>query len=139
MALYEDNWRLLQVLAPRLASLRGAHDSRASGDCALRLAILESTRYTTTLRLTYLFEDDEGPVADPDFTLRVYRDARQVEALACIHSHRHEVLRRFSRETFELDRRWQRNVVLNKWLSYLLERGHLFTGFARSSALAEAR
>lgn len=135
MALYEDNWRLLQALAPTLASLRGEHDSRAGSDLTLRLRVLESTRYTRTLKLTYLFEGDDGPVADPDFTLRVYGDARQVEALDCIHLHRHEALRRFSREAGELDRRWQRNVVLNKWLNYLLERGHLFTGFSRPRPL----
>ncbi len=130
MALYEENWGLLQALAPTLTQLRGAYRSRALVDCDLHLEVLESTRYTMTLKLTYLFEgrSDADLIADPDFTMRIYHDARQAEAVSCINEHRHALLQRLSVESLELDRRWRRNVVLNKWLAYLLECGHLITG-----------
>ena len=40
--------------------------------------------------------------------------------------HRHQHLRALCRaHRKELDARWSRNVVLNKWLEYLLDHGHL--------------
>ena len=41
-------------------------------------------------------------------------------------NHRHAELRRLSKVHHrELDDRWRRNVVLNKWLEYLTDHGHL--------------
>jgi uncharacterized protein YqiB (DUF1249 family) len=37
-----------------------------------------------------------------------------------------------------LGERWLRNMMLNKWLDYCLERGHEFTPAARVSAHAPA-
>jgi uncharacterized protein YqiB (DUF1249 family) len=110
------------------------------GDCDVHLQVVETTRYTMTLKLTYLFETpgNQDPFADPDFTLRIYQDARQTEALSCLNEHRHALLRRLSGENDELDRRWRRNVVLNKWLIYLLERGHLFAGMPCAHQSLEA-
>jgi uncharacterized protein YqiB (DUF1249 family) len=31
----------------------------------------------------------------------------------------------------ELDQRWSRNVMLNKWLEYCVERGHRFSAATR--------
>jgi len=140
MSLYEENWGLLQALAPTLSRLRGEHRSRVQGDCDVYLQVVETTRYTMTLKLTYLFETpgNQDPFADPDFTLRIYQDARQTEALSCLNEHRHALLRRLSGENDELDRRWRRNVVLNKWLIYLLERGHLFAGMPCARQSLEA-
>ncbi len=40
--------------------------------------------------------------------------------------HRHAELRRLSRvHSQELDTMWRRNIVLNKWLEYLMDQGHL--------------
>lgn len=130
MAVYESNWDRLHALAPALSRLQGAQLSRVHSDCDVHLELLERTRYTTTLRLTYLFEGEHhaGTVRDPDVVVRVYHDARQVEAMSCARVHRHEALRRFAAAHAELDRRWSRNMLLNKWLEYLLDCGHLFTG-----------
>ena len=130
MALYESNWDRLHALVPALSRLRGPQVSRVHEDCDVHLEVLERTRYTTTLRLTYLFDcgDARGEVRDPDVVVRVYHDARQVEAMTCARVHRHEVLRRLAAAHVELDRRWSRNVLLNKWLEYLLDCGHLFAG-----------
>ncbi len=138
MALYEENWRLLQALAPSLADLQGALSSRAGEDCELYLEVLESARYTMSLRLTYLFPVDDGVEADPDFLLRVYTDARQVEAVSCVNEHRHAVLQQLIAESSELDRRWRRNVILNKWLGYLLDAGHLITRLSHGVQTSEA-
>jgi uncharacterized protein YqiB (DUF1249 family) len=59
MALYESNYLRLGWLAGALHSLNGNHRSLVPGDCDLLLNVTERTPYTTTLNLTYRFEDTE--------------------------------------------------------------------------------
>ena len=59
-------------------------------------------------------------------TVRAYLDGQQAEAMSLSGHHRHQTLRRIAREhKAELDARWRRNIVLNKWLDYLTDHGHL--------------
>jgi uncharacterized protein YqiB (DUF1249 family) len=126
MALYESNYLRLLHLIPELERLDGCFRSRVAGDCELHVDILERCRYTVTLSLTYLFETDEGKVADPDMTVRAYLDGQLAEAMSLSGHHRHATLRRLAKEhKAELDARWKRNIVLNKWLDYLTDHGHL--------------
>jgi hypothetical protein len=126
MAMYESNYlRLLHVI-PELERLDGCFRSRVAGDCELYVEILERCRYTVTLSLTYYFDNADGRVADPDMTVRAYLDGQLAEAMSLNGKHRHAHLRRLPRmHRVELDARWQRNVVLNKWLEYLFDQGHL--------------
>jgi uncharacterized protein len=127
MSLYESNYIRLAWLVPNLEAAAPAQISVVDGDCPLHLAIGERSRYTTTLRLTYVFEDEAGPVADPDLLIRVYRDARLAEVQACARWHRHAMLESMrSQLARDLGDRWLRNVMLNKWLDYCVERGHCF-------------
>lgn len=127
MSLYESNYLRLGWLAGPLAALDGRHVSRAAGDCELRLTVDERSRYTSTLNLTYRLDEGTGPAEVPDMRLRVYHDARLVEALDWASEHEGSVLQALRREAArELDRRWARNVMLNKWLEYCVERGHRF-------------
>lgn len=131
MALYESNYLRLLQLVPELHRLDGYYRSTVAGDCALHLEILDRTRYTITLSLSYFFYDDDIRVADPDMKIRVYLDGQMTEAMefsgmGSVDHHRHAELRRLSKALrHELDSRWRRNIVLNKWLDYLLEQGHL--------------
>ena len=126
MALYESNYLRLLNLIPELERLDGCFRSRVAGDCDLHVEILERCRYTVTLSLTYYFENGDGRVADPDMTVRAYLDGRLAEAMSLCGQHRHAELRRLAKQhAKELDRRWQRNIVLNKWLEYLSDQGHL--------------
>lgn len=126
MALYESNYLRLLQLVPELERLDGCFRSRVAGDCDLYVEILERCRYTVTLSLTYVFASDEGSVADPDITVRAYLDGQLAESMSVNGDQRHAQLRRLLRaHKPELDARWQRNVVLNKWLEYLGDQGHL--------------
>ena len=126
MALYESNYLRLRKLIPELERIDGCYRSRVAGDCDLYVEIVERSRYTVTLSLTYQFETDDGLLIDPDMTVRAYLDGRLAEVLAIGPRQRHPSLRRLVREhRRELDRRWRRNIVLNKWLDYLSEQGHL--------------
>lgn len=126
MSLYESNYlRLLQIV-PELDRLDGYYQSRVAGDCALHLEILERARHTVTLSLTYFFVEDGVRIADPDLRVRVYLDGKLAEAMSLARRHRHATLRRLcSEHRRELNARWRRNVVLNKWLEYLFDQGHL--------------
>ena len=126
MAMYESNYlRLLQVI-PELERLDGCFRSRVAGDCELHVEILERCRYTVTLSLTYYFENGSGRTADPDLLVRAYLDGQLAEAMSLCGQHRHAELRRLTKaHRGELNARWQRNVVLNKWLEYLIDQGHL--------------
>jgi uncharacterized protein YqiB (DUF1249 family) len=126
MGLYESNYVRLGWLAGDLASLGGTQRSSAPGECDLVLRVSEHCPYTTSASLTYLFPSE--PAEFPDMRLRIYHDARVVEAQEWASSHPHPVLRMLhGRAERELDQRWARNVMLNKWLEYCLERGHRFS------------
>jgi uncharacterized protein YqiB (DUF1249 family) len=131
MALYESNYLRLGWLAGTLSSLNGRHRSGVRNDCDLLLSVTERTTYTTTLNLTYRF-DEAGTGADPleypDMGIRIYHDARLVEAQEWAGAHANGVLLALRRSAErELDQRWARNVMLNKWLEYCQERGHRFS------------
>jgi len=126
MALYESNFLRLLRLLPEIDRLDGCFRSRVAGECDLYIEILERCRYTVTLSLTYHLETDDGLMTDPDITIRAYLDGRLAEAMSVGKQQRHSALRRLVNEHHrELDLRWQRNIVLNKWLEYLSDQGHL--------------
>jgi uncharacterized protein len=137
MHLYESNFLRLHWLCERLDALPDAQCSRVVADLPLHLEVLERSRYTTTLRLTYYFEDTQGRVADPDLMVRIYHDAGQAEAMACRRQHLHRALQRFDTAPGdELNRRWARNSMLNKWLEYCADHGHRFGSTARVAVRA---
>ena len=126
MSVYDSNYLRLLNLIPELLRLDGCYRSRVAGDCDLHLEILERERYTLTMTLTYYFETEAGRVADPDMLVRVYLDGQQAEAMSLGSNHQHQDFRRLCRPHARvLNERWARNVVLNKWLEYLLDQGHL--------------
>lgn len=130
MTVYESNFIKLARLVADLDDLsaESLRISRSPRDLDLHAEVQQREPYTTTLKLTYWFEDGRPElVPDPDLVLRVYHDARLVEAVAGREDHRHAKLREIAlRHSLELGRRWRNNIMLNKWLDYLLEMGHAF-------------
>lgn len=115
MNLYESNYLRFSALCGDPRQLPTGRISRVSGHCDLVLALLERTAYTTAVTLSYLLPRD-GTLAPalqsyPDLRLRIYHDARLVEA---------EGAER------ELHQRFRRNQMLNKWLEYCVDCGHRF-------------
>ncbi len=126
MSVYESNFLRLLQLIPELERLDGHYQSHVAGDLSLHLEILDRSRYTVTLSLSYFFYEDGERIADPDMKVRVYLDGRLAEAMSLCGEHRHaELLRLWCKHRKELDARWRRNIVLNKWLEYLTDQGHL--------------
>jgi uncharacterized protein YqiB (DUF1249 family) len=132
MSLYESNYLRFVHLAGDPTRLSGTLISRVEGDCELRLSVLEHMPYTSRLTLTYLLPSrDTGCIERlPDLSLRAYHDARLLEAdqFRQQRPKEHNMRRRDPRKgERELHQRWTRNMMLNKWLEYCVERGHRFT------------
>ena len=101
--------------------------SSVAADCDLHLTPLELSRYTSVFRLTYEFEAEARRVTRPGpGSLRLSRRpagrSAQFPGLSAPSAARAAAvgLKR------ELDQRWTRNMMLNKWLEYCAERGHQF-------------
>ncbi len=129
MALYEANFIKLAQLTGDLGRIDGTQVSAVAGDCELYLTVEKRSKYSCELRLTYLFSEADGvEVADPDLVAKVYFDARMAEVKGWINAHRHELLRSLSRQCHrELGLCWSRNIMLSKWLDYLIDQGHSFS------------
>jgi len=128
MGLYESNFIRLGWLAGNLRSLAGRQTSAVRGDCDLVLTVIERSPYTSTLNLTYLLPDPKGALHCPDMRVRIYHDAHLAEAQHCGGGHtRCAPQPRRSDAERELGQRWARNMMLNKWLEYCVERGHRFS------------
>jgi uncharacterized protein YqiB (DUF1249 family) len=128
MGLYESNYIRLGWLVGNVAALEGQHRSVVKADCDLLLTIAERSPYTSTLYLTYLLPEGDTQVRIPDMRVRVYHDAHLVEAHEWANAHSQPVLKALRGQAErELDQRWARNVMLNKWLEYCVERGHRFS------------
>jgi uncharacterized protein YqiB (DUF1249 family) len=80
MSLYESNYLRLAELTGDLKGLADVRISRVPDDCDLRLSVSERSPYTTSFDLTYLFQEENGVSTYPDMRVRVYHDARLVEA-----------------------------------------------------------
>ena len=127
MTLYESNFVRLGWLVRDLRSIASRSVSSVASDCDLHLIPLERCRYTSVFRLTYEFETEGGPIRDPDLEVCVYHDARLAEVRSFCGFKRHPELAQLeSGLKRELDQRWGRNMMLNKWLEYCAERGHHF-------------
>lgn len=127
MTLYESNFVRLKWLVRDLRSIGAPAVSRVASDCDLFLTPVESCRYTSVFRLTYEFDFEGSRVRDPDLEVCVYHDARLAEVRSFCGFRRHPELARLeSGLKRELDQRWSRNMLLNKWLEYCAERGHHF-------------
>jgi len=133
MTIYESNFIKLLHLSTGLRSIPSTSEptlvSYSARDCDLHLKLLRREPYTTTVNLTYWFEPGSvEPVADPDLILRIYHDASLVEAVSGREEHRHPKLKALAQaHSAELNRRWRNNIMLNKWLDYLLDMGHRFS------------
>ncbi len=136
MGLYESNYIRLASLAGDLLSLDGEHRSKVPGECDLHLTLTDRSPYTSTVNLTYLFPEETGELRLPDMQVRVYHDAHLVEAHEWAGSYSQPVLKALrTHAERELDQRWARNVMLNKWLEYCVERGHRFSSATRLAAI----
>jgi len=124
--MYEGNYFRLMRLVPELDQMRGTLVSRVQGSLDLYLTVLERFPYTSTIALTYRFDDPDGPIAEPNVRVCIYHDVKAVDVIS--HSSRRlRLVRPWRRGHMpELERKWRLNRFLQKWLGFCLRQGHLF-------------
>lgn len=125
MGLYAENFnRLTRLFEPADLAV-GTYVSGIGDGLDVRMDVIEQHVYTTELRLTYGMRDPVTGEPDPSAFLRLYRDARQVEATHCYIGRRwQDVIGMYPPPAEVLDHRMRMNTFLGKWLQYLAERGH---------------
>jgi hypothetical protein len=151
--LQTEIYRQLQLLIPDQVAHYDSFQSRVHGSPLLRMDIHERHPFTHFIRLTYQFEKMEPLEIAPDAHIRVYNDARLAEVTSFDHvqgferpdhdtgqsadqhpekpaelsngtnSHTNSASSRLQPLQI-LQRSWQRNQALDKWMSYLLHQGH---------------
>lgn len=124
MEVYENNYIKLRKLCGNFDILHEYSYSRVSKALDLHLQVIERTKYTITLNLTYRFiEHNDNQSKDlPNLQIRVYFDAMQAEVL-------HREMRRASTDSpkdSRLRNKWKDNRFLYKWLSFCIAQGHVF-------------
>jgi uncharacterized protein YqiB (DUF1249 family) len=136
MGLYAENFTLLTRLFEPADLAAGRYLSRIDDGLDLSVDVLGQHPYTTELRMTYAMPDPLTGEPDPSAFLRLYSDARQVEATHCYVGCRwQDVIGMYPPPAAVLDHRMRMNTFLGKWLQYLAERGH---GVATLHAVTQA-
>jgi uncharacterized protein YqiB (DUF1249 family) len=124
MDLYENNFLRFRKLVPDLDALAEHAYSRINGCMGLHITVLDRSRFTTTLRMTYHFTEGSRLHSEPDLKLRVYHDARLVEVLSGHLKHGRQKLEHLPADA-KLEK-WKLNRFLFKWLGFCLHQGHQF-------------
>jgi uncharacterized protein YqiB (DUF1249 family) len=123
MALYAENHRRLVRMFDPAALPIGSYRSEVGDGLDLRVEVQERQPYTVALELSYGFE--EGALAEPAASLRVYLDARLTEVCHCAVGTRFErVWGPWPPADGWLARRLNVNTFLGKWLEFLADHGH---------------
>ncbi len=127
MQMYEANYIRLRLLCGNIRRLSGEVVSNIPGGVPVSLKMLEQTAHTTTILLTYIFDDESDSCRRPDLMIRVYHDARQAEVVSRRCNISGSVLRPWEKEVDSvLLCRWRLNRFLYKWGGYLHRQGHSF-------------
>ena len=128
MDLYESNYiRLRKLLSDPKRMPRKACSS-IPDHLDLHLQIVERSRYTTTLYLSYAFPSADGMQMEPNLKIRIYHDARLAEVMAGHLHHGRLILDHLPAHA--LTEKWTLNRFLNRWLGYCLKQGHSFSGLS---------
>ena len=125
MDLHENNYLRFKRLVADLEAITDKAVSVVPGCMDLHLQIVERSKFTTTVRMTYHFFENQQLIAEPDIKLRIYHDARLVEVLAGHLKHGRQRLDHLPATALKL--KWRLNKFLYKWLGYCLHVGHEFS------------
>lgn len=124
MDLYENNYLRLKKLISRIEGLEGAFVSSVAGCLDLHLTVIEKSKFTSLISLSYCFDRKSGQVMEPDLLIRIYHDVAMAEVLSGRLHHGKLSLNKLP-ETAILER-WHLNRFLYKWLGFSLHIGHHF-------------
>jgi len=124
MDMYERNYIRLRLFCGDIRGLPDETISIIHGGVPVCLRVLERSRHTTILMLTYLFENGDKK---PDLKIQIYHDSHQADVI----SRNCRLMGRDIRDwEGQIDNvllcRWRLNRFLYKWLKHLKYQGHSF-------------
>lgn len=124
MEIYEYNYIKIKKLCHNFNKLDGYSVSKVRNGLDLHLFVVEKTKYTITLNLTYHLQDGSKDrlCSYPNVFIRVYFDAMQAEVVKPI-THKRFISKVCNKR---LSGKWRENRFLFKWLSFCLHQGHTF-------------
>lgn len=127
MTMYAANFVSLRQLLGDLRKIPAALMSYSPTDLRIYLTVCARSRYTTRLHMNYWPNGIVDGCVNPDLEVRIYHDARLVEAASgCGRAiHAQPDVHAASHQS-ELVRRWTLNVLLCKWLEHCLHHQHHF-------------
>jgi len=125
MDMYEDNYIKLRKLIVDVKHIKKIAISTSPGHLNLHLQILERSKFTTTLRLSYCFTENGESRLEPNLKIRIYHDAGLAEVMSGKLHHGRLVLDHLPVDA--LKQKWQLNRFLSKWLKYCLRQNHGFS------------
>jgi len=128
MDLYESNYIRLRKLLAEPKRIPNKACSTLPGHLDLHLEIVDRSKYTTTLYLSYGFPSAAGLQMEPNLKIRIYHDARLAEVMAGHLHHGRLILDHLPANA--LREKWRLNRFLNRWLGYCLKQGHSFNGLS---------
>jgi len=131
MDMYEENYIKLRKLIPNLQHIEDSAVSKSTGHLDLHLKIKERSKFTTTLLLSYYFDEDSELRMEPNLKIRIYHDAGLAEVMSGKLHHGRLLLDNLPSDA--LKQKWILNRFLAKWLKYCLRQKH---GFAQFTAAA---
>ena len=121
MDMYEHNYIRLRLFCGDIRQLPEEMVSTIPGGVPVQLSVIERASHTTTLMLTYLFDNGDRR---PDLKIQVYHDSRQADVISrnCRLTGRDIRLWEEQIDSVLLCR-WRLNRFLYKWLKHLIIRG----------------
>lgn len=133
MDLYENNYLRLKKLVPGLATIQGEWMSSVAGCLDLHVRVIEQSKYTSLISLSYVFDRNNQQVLEPDLKIRVYHDVTMAEVLSGeLH---HGQLKLENLPETAISERWHLNRFLYKWLGFCLHIGHQISAKSSSDKL----
>jgi len=124
MNMYEGNYIRLRLFCGDIRQLPDETISKLEGGVPVSLKVIERSRHTTLLMITYLFEDEERR---PDLKVQIYHDSRQADVVSRNCRITGRDIRLWEKQFDNvLLCRWRLNRFLYKWLGYLEHQGHSF-------------
>jgi len=122
MTLYESNYIKLNHLFPRIRQYDTERSIKSFSGNDIHLRINKKTKYTMIISMTYTFEESDIIEYEPNLTIKIYFDSRSAEVINIGKLNKKSKLRDITYQNKNIiSQLWRRNIVLNKWLDYIID------------------
>ena len=122
MTLYESNYIKLNHLFPNIKQYDDDRSIKSPFGNDIQLGVNKKTKYTMIISMTYSFEESEIIEYEPNLTIKIYFDSRSAEVIGIGKLSKKSKLRDITYQNKNIiNQLWRRNIILNKWLDYIID------------------